>query len=385
LQILRRMGFYIHQKENWPNFTWNNDEFVNLLSEARNLQGRLIGKMESLGFELRDEALLETLTLDVLKSAEIEGELLNPEQVRSSIAQRLGLEFAGAIVSDRNVDGMVEMMIDATGNCFTPLTTERLFDWHAALFPMGRSGIFKITVADWRKDTSGQMQVVSGVAGREKVHFQAPDANLIEMEMNRFVKWFNEENKTDLVIKAAIAHLWFVTIHPFQDGNGRITRALSDMLLAQSDKSTQRFYSMSAQIRIERKEYYEILEKTQKGDLDISEWIKWFLSCLINALKATNNILTRVLLKADFWNKNSKTLINERQKKVLNKLLDGFDGKLTSMKWAKITKCSKDTAIRDINDLINKDILLKEPARGRSTNYELKTINPTDLQYAQNR
>lgn len=379
------MGFYIHQKENWPNFTWNNDEFVNLLSEARNLQGRLIGKMESLGFELRDEALLETLTLDVLKSAEIEGELLNPEQVRSSIAQRLGLEFAGAIVSDRNVDGMVEMMIDATGNCFTPLTTERLFDWHAALFPMGRSGIFKITVADWRKDTSGQMQVVSGVAGREKVHFQAPDANLIEMEMNRFVKWFNEENKTDLVIKAAIAHLWFVTIHPFQDGNGRITRALSDMLLAQSDKSTQRFYSMSAQIRIERKEYYEILEKTQKGDLDISEWIKWFLSCLINALKATNNILTRVLLKADFWNKNSKTLINERQKKVLNKLLDGFDGKLTSMKWAKITKCSKDTAIRDINDLINKDILLKEPARGRSTNYELKTINPTDLQYAQNR
>jgi len=385
LQILRRMGFYIHQKENWPNFTWNNDEFVNLLSEARNLQGRLIGKMESLGFELRDEALLETLTLDVLKSAEIEGELLNPEQVRSSIAQRLGMEFAGAIVSDRNVDGMVEMMIDATGNCFTPLTTERLFDWHAALFPMGRSGIFKITVADWRKDTSGQMQVVSGVAGREKVHFQAPDANLIEMEMNRFVKWFNEENKTDLVIKAAIAHLWFVTIHPFQDGNGRITRALSDMLLAQSDKSTQRFYSMSAQIRIERKEYYEILEKTQKGDLDISEWIKWFLSCLINALKATNNILTRVLLKADFWNKNSKTLINERQKKVLNKLLDGFDGKLTSMKWAKITKCSKDTAIRDINDLINKDILLKEPARGRSTNYELKTINPTDLQYAQNR
>jgi Fic family protein len=374
LQILRRMGYYIHQKDNWPNFTWNNDEFVNLLSEARNLQGRLIGKMESLGFELRDEALLETLTLDVLKSAEIEGELLNPEQVRSSIAQRLGMEFAGAIMSDRNVDGMVEMMIDATRNCFKPLTTERLFDWHAALFPMVRSGIFKITVADWRKDTSGQMQVVSGAAEREKVHFQAPDADLIEMEMNRFVKWFNEENKIDLVIKAAIAHLWFVTIHPFQDGNGRITRALTDMLLAQSDKSTQRFYSMSAQIRVERKEYYEILEKTQKGDLDISEWIKWFLSCLINALKATDNILTRVLLKADFWNRNSKTIINERQKKVLNKLLDGFEGKLTSMKWAKITKCSKDTAIRDINDLINKDILQKESAGGRSTNYELKIM-----------
>jgi len=374
LQILRRMGYYIHQKDNWPNFKWNNDEFFNLLSEARNLQGRLIGKMESLGFELRDEALLETLTLDVLKSAEIEGELLNPEQVRSSIAQRLGMEFAGAIMSDRNVDGMVDMMIDATRNCFKPLTAERLFDWHAALFPMGRSGIFKITVADWRKDTFGQMQVVSGAAGREKVHFQAPDADLIEMEMNRFIKWFNEENKIDLVIKAAIAHLWFVTIHPFQDGNGRITRALTDMLLAQSDKSTQRFYSMSAQIRVERKEYYEILEKTQKGDLDISEWIKWFLSCLINALKATDNTLTRVLLKADFWNRNSKTIINERQKKILNKLLDGFEGKLTSMKWAKITKCSKDTAIRDVNDLINKDILQKESAGGRSTNYVLKIM-----------
>ncbi len=375
LQNLRRMGYYIHQKDNWPNFSWNSDEFVNLLSEARNLQGRLIGKMESLGFELRNEALLETLTLDVLKSAEIEGEFLNPEQVRSSIAQRLGMEFAGAIMSDRNVDGMVDMMIDATRNCFKPLTVERLFDWHAALFPMGRSGIFKVTVADWRKDTSGQMQVVSGAAGREKVHFQAPDADLIEMEMNRFIKWFNEEKKIDLVIKAAIAHLWFVTIHPFQDGNGRITRALTDMILAQSDKSTQRFYSMSAQIRVERKEFYEILEKTQKGDLDISEWIKWFLSCLINALKATDNILTRVLLKADFWNRNSKTIINERQKKILNKLLDGFEGKLTSMKWAKITKCSKDTAIRDINDLINKDILQKKLAGGRSTNYELKIMN----------
>ncbi len=366
------MGYYIHQKDNWPNFTWNNNEFVNLLSEARNLQGRLMGKMESLGFELRDEALLEILTLDVLKSAEIEGELLNPEQVRSSIAQRLGIEFAVAIMSDSNVDGMVEMIIDATRNCFKPLTTDRLFDWHAALFPTGRSGIFKITVANWRKDTSGQMQVVSGTVGREKVHFQAPDADLIEMEMNRFLTWFNEENKIDLVIKAAIAHLWFVTIHPFQDGNGRIARALTDMLLAQSDNSNQRFYSMSAQIRLERKEYYEILENTQKGDLDISEWIKWFLGCLVNALKATDKVLISVLLKADFWNKHSKTLINERQKKVLNKLLDGFEGKLTSMKWAKISKCSKDTAIRDINDLINKEVLQKEAAGGRSTNYELK-------------
>jgi len=375
LQILQRMSNYIHQKDNWPNFIWTSDELVNLLSEARNLQGRLIGRMESLGFDLRNEALLETLTLDVLKSAEIEGELLNPEQVRSSIAQRLGMEFAGSIASDRNVDGMVEMMIDATKNCFKPLTADRLFDWHAAVFPMGRSGIFKITVAGWRKDTTGPMQVVSGAAGKEKVHFQAPDANLIEKEMTSFLSWFNGNDKIDLVIKAAVAHLWFVTIHPFQDGNGRITRALTDMLLAQSDKSNQRFYSMSAQIRIERKQYYEILEKTQKGDLDITNWIKWFLGRLINALKATDKILTRVLLKADFWNKHSKTIINERQKKVLNKLLDGFDGKLTSMKWAKIAKCSKDTAIRDINDLIGKEILQKEAAGGRSTNYELVEKN----------
>jgi Fic family protein len=328
--------------------------------------------MESLGLELRDEALLETLTLDVVKSAEIEGELLDPEHVRSSIAQRLGMEFDGSVMSDRNVDGMVEMMIDATRNCFKPLTADRLFDWHAALFPMGRRGIFKIAVADWRKDTSGQMQVVSGAAGREKVHFQAPDAGLIELEMNRFLTWFNEENKIDLVVKAAIAHLWFVTIHPFQDGNGRITRALTDMLLAQSDKSTQRFYSMSAQIRVERKEYYEILEETQKGELNITEWIKWFLRCLITALQSTDKILIRVLFKADFWNRHSKTIINERQKKLVSKLLDGFEGKLTSMKWAKIAKCSKDTAIRDINDLINKDVLQKEPAGGRSTKYELK-------------
>lgn len=375
MQILRRMSLYIHQKDNWPNFTWRSDVFVNLLSEVRNLQGRLIGKMESLGFELRDEALLETLTLDVLKSAEIEGELLNPEQVRSSIAQRLGMEFAGAISSDRNVDGMVDMMIDATRNCFNPLTKERLFDWHAALFPMGRSGMFKITVADWRKDTLGKMQVVSGVAGREEIQFQAPDADRIEVEMSRFLLWFNNENGIDLVVKAAIAHLWFVTIHPFQDGNGRITRALTDVLLAQSDKSTQRFYSMSAQIRIERNEYYNILEKTQKGNLDISEWIKWFLSCLTKALNATEINLTLVLAKADFWQKHSKTIINERQVKVLNKLLDGFEGKLTSMKWAKIVKCSKDTAIRDINDLISKNVLQKESAGGRSTNYELISKN----------
>ena len=369
---MQRMKTFIHQQDNWPNFTWKNDEIVNLLSEARNLQGRLMGKMESLGFDLRNEAILDTLTLDVLKSSEIEGEYLNPEQVRSSIARRLGMEIAASVESDRNVDGVVEMMLDATQNCFKPLTADRLFDWHAALFPTGRSGMYKITVADWRRDTTGPMQVVSGAMGKEKVHFQAPDSSLVKKEMDLFLDWFNNNLKIDLVIKAAIAHLWFVTIHPFEDGNGRITRALTDLLLAQSDKSNQRFYSMSAQIRIERKEYYEILGKTQKGNIEITGWIIWFLNCLINALKSTDSVLVRVLFKADFWVKHSNTLINERQKKLMNKLLDGFDGKLTSSKWAKIAKCSKDTAIRDINDLIDKNILQKEAEGGRSTNYELK-------------
>lgn len=356
--------------DNWPEFTWNSNDFLDLLSEARNLQGRLLGKMERLGFDLRKEALLHTLTLDVLKSSEIEGEFLNPDQVRSSIARRLGMEIAGAVESDRNVEGVVEMMLDATQKFFDPLTADRLFDWHAALFPTGRVGMYKITVADWRKDTTGPMQVVSGAMGKEKVHFEAPDSNLVEKEMTRFLEWFNTR-KMDLVIKAAMAHVWFVTIHPFEDGNGRIARALTDMLLAQSDKSNQRFYSMSAQIRLERKQYYEILEKTQKGNLDLTEWIVWFLNCLINALKATDSILTSVLFKADFWQRHIDTAINERQRKLLNKLMDGFDGKLTSSKWAKIAKCSKDSAVRDINDLIDKGILQKEAAGGRSTSYGL--------------
>lgn len=363
---------YIHQNPNWPSFHWKNEEIINLLSQARNLQGRLTGKMESLGFDLRNEAMLDTLTLDVLKSSEIEGEYLNPDQVRSSIARKLGFEIAGSVESDRHVDGVVEMMVDATRNCFQHLTKDRLFDWHAALFPTGRSGMYKITVADWRKDSTGPMQVVSGALGKEKIHFQAPDAALVEQEMRQFLDWFSDNNEIDLVLKAAIVHLWFVTIHPFEDGNGRITRALTDMLLAQSDKSNQRFYSMSAQIRIERKGYYEILEKTQKGNLDITAWIQWFLNCLINALQVTEATLVKVLFKAGFWIKHSKTLLNERQSKILNMLMDGFEGNLTSSKWAKIAKCSKDTAVRDINDLIDKNILQKEPAGGRSTNYELR-------------
>lgn len=371
MHILQRMSVYIHQKKDWPNFKWDSEDIVNLLSEARNLQGRLQGKMEAPGFELRNEALLDTLTLDVLKTSEIEGKLLNHDQVRSSIARKLGMEIVGSVESDRNVDGVVEMMLDATQNCFKPLTKIRLFDWHAALFPTGRNGMYKIIVGDWRKDTTEPMQVISGLMGKEKVHFEAPNSDLLEKEMSSLLNWFSQNNKIDLVLKASIAHLWFVTIHPFDDGNGRITRALTDMLLAQADKSNQRFYSMSAQMRIERKQYYDILEKTQKGDLNITNWIQWFLQCLINALNSTEEVLVKVLFKGNFWQIHSKTIINERQKKLINKLLDSFDGKLTSSKWAKIAKCSKDTAIRDINDLIEKEILRKEEAGGRSTNYEL--------------
>jgi Fic family protein len=319
---------------------------------------------------LQNEAILDTLTLDVLKSSEIEGELLNPDQVRSSIARRLGIELAGAVESDRNVDGVVEMMLDASQQCYSPLTANRLFDWHASLFPTGRSGMHKITVGTWRKDSTGPMQVVSGAMGKEKVHFQAPDSALLELEMSRFLAWFNT-SKIDLVLKAAIAHLWFVTIHPFEDGNGRITRAISDMLLARSDKSSQRFYSLSAQIRLERKQYYALLEKTQTGDLDLTEWIAWFLNCLIHAVKASDLLLRRVLAKADFWQKNRETQLNDRQRKLVNLLLDEFEGKLSSSKWAKIAKCSKDSAVRDINDLMEKGILLKEAAGGRSTSYVL--------------
>lgn len=366
-----RLKPYIHQKADWPQFTWRSNELLPLLSNVRNMQGRLIGRMENLGFDLRNEALLDTLTLDILKSTEIEGEFLNSDQVRSSVARKLGMDIAGTDLTDRNVEGTVEMMMDATQNCFHPLTADRLFNWHAALFSTGRSGMHKITVADWRKDNKGPMQVVSGALGKEKIHFEAPASSLVDTEMEQFLNWYNEENKIDLVLKAAVAHLWFVTVHPFDDGNGRLTRALTDMLLVRADGSNQRFYSMSAQILIQRKEYYYILEKTQQGELDITNWVGWFLGCLSNALKATDAILTNVNFKANFWNTHAKIQLNERQKKVLNMLFDGFEGKLTSSKWAKIAKCSKDSAIRDINDLITKKILCKEDAGGRSTNYEL--------------
>jgi Fic family protein len=372
---MRRNKLYIHQNPYWPEFSCNNETLQVPLGKVRNLQGRLAGKMEALGFSLRSEALLETLTLDVLKSTEIEGEILNPEQVRSSIARRLGMEISGLVPSDRDVEGVVEMMLDATQKYTEPLTKERLFSWQASLFPTGRSGMYKIVTGDWRKDETGPMQVVSGAMGKERVHFEAPEASLMDKEMKQFIEWFNkEQNEIDPVIKAGIAHLWFVSIHPFEDGNGRIARAIADMQLARAEGSSQRFYSMSAQIRVQRNAYYEILEKTQKGNLDITSWLSWFLHCLSLALTSTDQILSKVLGKAQFWQMHAVMPLNDRQKLMVNKLLDGFDGKLNSSKWAKVAKCSADTALRDIQDLINKDILIRDKSGGRSTSYSLKMI-----------
>jgi Fic family protein len=330
--------------------------------------------MEGMGFSLQAEATLHTLTLDVLKSSEIEGEILNPDQVRSSIARRLGMDIAGLVPADRHVEGVVEMMLDATQHYAEPLTDERLFGWHAALFPTGRRGIFKITVGAWRTNSKNDpMQVVSGPVGRETVHFQAPDAEVLDSEMQKFILWFNSNKDMDSVIKAGIAHLWFVIIHPFSDGNGRIARAITDMQLARADQSPQRFYSMSTQIRNERNVYYEILEKTQKGGLDITGWLEWFLNCLDRSIIATDETLANVIRKARFWESLKTHSLNDRQRKMLNLLVDGFDGNLTSSKWAKITKTSQDTASRDIQDLIEKGILMKDAAGGRSTSYLLNT------------
>ena len=362
------MAKYIYQYDNWPHFTWNEQEIQVTLGKVRHSQGKLLGQMSTLGFSLKEETLLTTLTLNVLKSSEIEGELLNYEQVRSSIARKLGIEYAGMVYSDRNVDGVVEMMLDATQNYNQRLDEERLFGWHAALFPTGWSGNHKIDVGCYRKD---EMQIVSGAIGKEKVHYLAPAANLIKAEMDTFLQWFNQEVPIDPVLKSAIAHFWFIIIHPFDDGNGRVARAISDLLLARSDGSSQRYYSLSSQIMLERKVYYDVLQKTQFSSGDITEWLDWFLNCLHRSLLSTEETLQKVLHKADFWDKHKETAFNARQRLILNKLFEGFEGKLNSSKWAKITKCSTDTALRDIQDLITKGILKKEIAGGRSTNYEL--------------
>lgn len=362
------MAKYIYEYHEWPELTWNDKQIGVILGKVRHLQGKVFGQMGALGFSVKEETVLSTLTLDVLKSSEIEGEILNYEQVRSSIARRLGLEYAGIVHVDRNVEGVVEMMLDATQNYYKPLDQERIFGWHAALFPSGWSGIHRIDIGCYRV---GEMQVVSGAMGKEKIHFQAPSPTVVKKEMEVFLDWINQKTDIDGVLKAAIAHFWFVIIHPFDDGNGRIARALSDMLLARSEESTQRFYSLSNQILTEKKKYYEVLQQVQHSSGDITGWLDWFLNCMYRALENTEETLKRVFKKADFWDRNKETILNSRQRLLLNKLFDGFDGKLKSSKWAKIAKCSADTALRDINDLIEKGILKREVSGGRSTNYEL--------------
>lgn len=367
------MAKYIYQHENWTNFIWNENKIRDLFGEVKYLQGKLSGIMSTIGFSQKEETLLNTFTLDILKSSEIEGELLNYEQVRSSIARRLGIETAGLVPSARNIEGIVEMMLDATLRYEQPLTEERLFGWHNALFPNSYSGAYKIDVACYRKD---EMQVVSGVMGKEKVFYEAIPQVLVQQEMDKFMNWLNTDFRIDYILKAAIAHFWFIIIHPFDDGNGRIARTITDMLLARAEKSPQRFYSLSSQILVEKKAYYEVLQKVQwHTDSDITEWLEFFLDCTKNALLSSEQAISHVLHKAKFWAKHEQTPINERQRLMLNKLLDGdFVGKLQSSKWAKICKCSQDTATRDIKDLIVKNILQQEEGGGRNTNYELTEI-----------
>jgi Fic family protein len=372
---MRRKALYIHQRPDWPRFSWNRERLAEPLAATRHSQGRLIGGMEALGFQLQQEAVLKTLTADVLKTSEIEGEKLDAAQVRSSIARRLGMDIAGLKPADRHVEGIVEMMLDATRNYHQTLSADRLFAWHASLFPTGRSGMTRITVWAWREGAREPMQVVSGPLGRETLHFEAPPAKTLNREMAAFLRWFSTENDIDPVLKAALAHLWFVTIHPFDDGNGRIARAIADMQLARSEATPRRFYSMSAQIRDERKAYYAILEQTQKQTMDVTPWMEWFLGCLRRAIVRAQDTLAAVLAKARFWESVSAVPLNSRQRLVLNRLLDGFRGKLTTAKWARLAKCSHDTALRDIQDLVKRGILVQNPGGGRSTSYSLASAS----------
>ncbi len=366
---------YIHKKKDWPNFKWDHKIVSTLLADARYLQGNLIGMVQAFGFGINNSVILQTLTQDVIKTSEIEGEKLDDNQVRSSVASRLGIDIGGILPVNRNVEGIVEIMVDATQNYNNFLTKERLCNWHNALFPISKTKFQKIVKGNWRGESSGAMQVVSGSHGREKIHFEAPLYDRLEFEMDRFLSWYNDNSDVDLVIKAAVAHFWFITIHPFDDGNGRIARAITDMMLARSEKTGKRFYSMSAQIQKDRKAYYDILENCQKATLDITLWLEWFLNCFKKSILASEELIESVSFKARFWEKHIDASLNDRQRFMINKILDGFDGKLTSSKWALITKSSQDTALRDINDLVQRGILVKEDSGGRSTGYNLPT-NP---------
>ena len=370
---------YIHQQPDWPHLHWRIEDLAVQLVDVRHCQGRLLGKMTELGFAAGQEVALATLTEEVVKTSEIEGEILDAELVRSSVARRLDLDVGGLDHNDRKVEGAVEMMLDATELYDRPLTKERLCQWQAALFPTGRSQMRRIVVGSWRQDTTGPMQVVSGPDGRERVHFEAPDAARIDREMDAFLDWFNSPANTDPIIKAGLAHLWFVTIHPFEDGNGRVARAIAEMLLARADDSSQRFYSVSSQIRKERRDYYSTLERTQKGSTDVTRWLSWFLHCVGSAIDNAEATLDAVAVKERFWRDNNTVTVNNRQRLMLNRLLDGFEGKLTAAKWARIAKCSHDTALRDVNELISNGVLIRSEAGGRSTSYDLVT-SPSEPQ-----
>jgi Fic family protein len=365
------MALYIHQRKDWPQFYWDSEVLVEALAQVRNQQGKLTGKMESIGFEMQNEAYVEALSEEVVKSSAIEGEILDVQHVRSSIASRLGVDIGGLEASDRNVEGIVDMMMNATQQWPNDLDKERLFAWHAALFPSGRSGMHTIAVGCWRDDQRGPMRVVSGPMGKETVHFTAPDASVLPLEMQQFFDWINQASSMDPVLKAAIAHLWFITIHPFDDGNGRIARAITDMLLCRSEGKAQRFYSMSSAIEKQKKGYYSILESTQKGSLDVTDWLMWFLQCLNEALMASAEVVEKIMTKHAFWNSHRSVSFNERQVNTIERLLGTFFGHLTTSKWAKMNKCSQDTALRDIQDLIDKAVLVKSSSGGRSTHYAL--------------
>ena len=363
---------YIWQYPEWPSFTWNDSRLIALLSEVRNLEGKIQGMMGGLGFDVQSMTALNVMTEDVLRSNEIEGVILNSDKVRSSIAKHLGIDTAGLPQPDRYTEGVVQIMMDAVTNCNKPLTPERLFNWHAALFPTGRSGMYPITVGAYR--TGGEpMQIVSGAMGKEKVHYEAPPSDVVPDMMTDFLRWINSDNTvTDPVLKAAVAHLWFVAIHPFDDGNGRLTRTITDMQLAKADGFHLRFYSMSAEILREKKTYYEILEHTTGNSTDITEWLEWFLNTMKSSILRAEETVKRVVSKSSFWQRRREIPMNERQVKMVNMLWDGFTGKLTSSKWAKITKTSQATALRDITDLIEKGILIAAADGGRSSNYLLK-------------
>lgn len=362
---------FIHERPGWPQLTWDGEALAEPLAAVRHKQGKLLGRMEALGFELRTEASLVTLTDEVVTSSAIEGETLNPEEVRSSIARKLGLDVAGLPEPGRDVDGVVEMMLDATRNFDRPLTAERLFGWHSALFPTGRSGRSPITVGAWRTDETGPMRVVSGPVGKERVHFEAPGAGRLDEEISRFLEWFGSRPGIDPVLKAGVAHLWFVTIHPFDDGNGRIARAIADLALAQADGCRERFYSMSSGLESERRDYYLQLESAQRASLDVTAWLVWFLGSLDRTLDDAGRSLGSVLAKARLWQRIDLRPVNERQRKVVNRMLDDFKGHLTTSKYARLAKCSSDTALRDVRELLSRGILVKNPGGGRSTSYRL--------------